>query len=119
MLKNQDWRWGSSKPGSIASSAILAIACLTGCAGIPDRPELYPDKWAPQRSDEEWNVPRAASQFAFTNAAIGARPLAPAAVQTDQQYDLPRLIDIALLNNPETQHSWSAARAAAASFGAA
>ena len=42
-----------------------------------------------------------------------------ATIETGQDYDLPRLIDIALLNNPETQRTWSAARSAAAGFGAA
>jgi outer membrane protein len=104
----------------MASSAILAIACFQGCADLGDRPELYPDKWAPQRADREWTAPAVVgSQFTFTDTAIGAGPHAPAAVQTGQPYDLPSLIDVALLNNPETRRAWSAARSAAAGFGSA
>jgi outer membrane protein len=121
MLTDQAWSCASRSFRSMASSAILAIACLQGCAGIGDRPELYPDKWAPQRADREWSAPPAtASQFAFTDsAAIGAGAHAAATVPTEHQYDLPELIDIALINNPETQRTWSTARAAAAGYGAA
>jgi len=120
MLTDQAWSSALRRFGSIASSAILAIACLQGCAGIGDRPELYPDQWAPPHADREWSAPpAAASRFAFTDSAVGVRPHAAAAVRTEQQYDLPELIDIALINNPETQRAWGAARSAAAGFGSA
>jgi outer membrane protein TolC len=99
---------------------MLAIACLQSCADLGDRPELNPDKWAPQSSEREWTAPpMVGSQFTFTDTTIGAGTHTPAAVQTAQPYDLPKLIDVALLNNPETQRAWSAARSAAAGFGAA
>src|SRR5258708_8618632 len=40
-------------------------------------------------------------------------------IETERRYDLPKLIDIALLNNHETQRIGSAARSAADSYGAA
>ena len=104
----------------VASGAIFVVACLQGCAGFGDRPELYPDQWAPPRPDREWTAPPAVgSQPTFTDTAIGAEPQAPATIQTGREYDLPKLIDIALINNPQTQRAWSAARSEAASFGAA
>lgn len=125
MLINQTWSCRFKRLVSMASLAtlgvVVAIACLQGCADLGDRPELYPDKWAPHRADREWSAPpvAAGSQFRFPNTAIGAGQHALAPVQTSQEYDLPQLIDVALLNNPETQRSWSAARSAAAAFGAA
>jgi outer membrane protein TolC len=106
--------------GLIAFTTIWAISCLHGCADFGDRPEFHPDKWAPPRPDRAWTAPPAiANQIAFTDTAVGAEPHASATIQTGREYDLPALIDIALVNNPETQRSWSAARSAAASFGAA
>lgn len=100
--------------------ALLVIAWLQGCADLGDRPELYPDKSAPLRADREWVIPPATiSQFMPPDGVIGDEQHAPATIETGREYDLPRVIDIALLNNPETQRSWSAARSAAASFGAA
>jgi outer membrane protein TolC len=104
----------------VLSAAIVAILCLQGCAGLGDRPELYPNKWAPQRADREWSAPPLdGSQFASTDRAIETRAYAARTIRADQQYDLPRLVDIALINNPETQRAWSAARSAAASFASA
>src|SRR6202162_2998775 len=122
MPTNQAWNSGFKRLVSMASiAAISAIACLQGCADLGDRPELYPDKWAPNRADREWSAPpiAAGSQFRLADTAIGGGQHALATVQTRQEYDLPQLIDVALLNNPETQRSWSAARSAAAGFGAA
>ena len=120
MFNNQVWSRILWRLAPAASAAMLVVACLQGCADFGDRPELYPDKWAPQGPDREWIAPPAVgSQFKFTDTAIGAEPHAPPAVQIGQQYDLPSLIDIALINNPETQRAWSAARSAAASFGSA
>lgn len=120
MLINQAWSAVVRRMGSIVFSAILPIACLQGCAGFGERPEISPDKWAPQHADREWIAPPATiSQYAIADNAIGAEPHAPATIQTGREYDLPKLIDIALINNPETQRAWNAARAAAASLGAA
>jgi outer membrane protein TolC len=43
----------------------------------------------------------------------------PGTTATSQEYDLPKLIDLALVNNPETFRAWSSARSAAAVFGSA
>jgi outer membrane protein len=125
MLTNQSWGRAVRRFLSMASAAtlgaILAIACLQSCADLGDRPELDPDSWAPHRADREWNAPpgAAGSQFGFNDTAIGVKQNERGAVQTGQEYDLPQLIDVALLNNPETARAWSAARSAAAGFGAA
>jgi outer membrane protein len=102
--------------GTMGCAAMLAV-CLQGCATFSQRPELEPDNWAPARADREWHAPPAeSSQFALAKTTESN---APPAIQTSQQYDLPQLIDVALIYNPETQRTWSAARSAAAAFGAA
>jgi outer membrane protein len=94
---------------------ILAIHPLQGCSGFGDRPELSPDRWAPQHEDREWSP-----TFANLGSEMGAMaPLAPGSIQRGREYDLPALVDVALANNPGTQRAWSTARAAAAQFGAA
>jgi outer membrane protein len=104
----------------MAAVTIVVIAGLQGCADISDRPELYPDKWSPQRIDREWTVPPANIDLLNpTDSTVGTERQTPPTIETGRMYDLPGLIDIALLNNPETQRIWSAARSAADSYGAA
>jgi outer membrane protein len=106
--------------GSRSFRAILAIFCLVGCADFSDRPELYPDKWAAARPGREWAAPsNMESKLAFMLSETAVEPPKSVAVQTGHEYDLPTLIDMALINNPETQKAWSACRSAAAGFGAA
>lgn len=108
------------RASGVPGAAIALVACLGGCAGLTERPELYPDKWAPQAVDREWSPPPAtASQYVMANTTRRSGPHASAIVGTTQGYDLARLIDIALRNNPRTRRAWQAARAAAANFGAA
>lgn len=104
----------------MACLAVLAIGCLQGCADFGDRPELYPHRWAAPRPDREWTAaPAAGSQLTFAETEIGVEPYARTTIEAGREYDLPQLIDIALINNPETQRAWSAARSAAAGFGSA
>ncbi len=105
---------------AVMAVAILVIVGFQGCANIRDRPELYPDKWAPPRVDREWTVPPAnINLLTPTSSTVGPEQHTPTTIETERRYDLPQLIDIALLNNPETQRIWSAARSAADSYGAA
>ena len=101
---------------AIALSTITIVGILQGCASVGDRPELYPDKWAPQHQEQQWSGPPVGTPPA---QPASAEPLSPATVQSDRAYELPVLVDIALHNNPETQRTWSTAKAAAARFGAA
>ncbi len=106
---------------SIANLAALAFfVLLAGCGNITNRPELYPDNWAPQSSDREW-IPPGAVAGHYTAESLADRPTSPAITTFphSQTYDLAGLIDIALRNNPETWRQWEAARSAAAQFGAA
>jgi outer membrane protein len=100
--------------------ALLMFSCLQGCAEISDRPELNPGKWAAPTPDAEWTVPAAVNaQLKLPGTGIAMNSHVPGTIQTSHEYNLPELIDIALMNNPETSRAWSAARAAAANFGAA
>jgi outer membrane protein TolC len=93
---------------------------LAGCGDIANRPELYPDNWAPQSSDREW-IPPAPVAVQYTAESIADRPTSAATttLPNSQTYDLVGLIDLALRNNPQTRREWEAARSAAAQFGAA
>jgi outer membrane protein TolC len=104
----------------ITSSALLAFVSLQACAGLTDRPELYPYKWAPQQADREW-VAQLATMRGYTDIITTreADPFPSEAVQNAREYDLPTLVELALTNNPGAERAWSAARYAAASFGAA
>jgi outer membrane protein TolC len=98
----------------------LVIGGLQGCADIIDRPELYPDKWAPSRVDREWTVPPATIKLLTpTDRTMSAERQTPPTIEAGREYDLHGLIDIALVNNPETRRIWNAARSAADSYGAA
>src|SRR5712692_6662276 len=106
---------------SIANLAALTFfVLLAGCGNITNRPELYPDNWAPQSSDREW-IPPGAVAGHYTAESLADRATSPAITTFphSQTYDLAGLIDIALRNNPETWRQWEAARSAAAQFGAA
>jgi outer membrane protein len=107
-------RW----PRSTTFWAILAIACFQGCADFSDRPELYPNKWAPRSPDREWMAPsNLGSSLTFNANEISVEPFNAITVQPGHDYDLPTLIDMGLINNPETHRAWSAARSAAARLG--
>jgi outer membrane protein len=114
MLRSDICRATLRWQGLTSVLAILASVCLVGCADFSDRPELHPDKWAPEHIDREWVAPsNIESTLTFTNSDTTVEPLKADAVQTGHEYDLPTLIDVALINNPETQRAWSAARSAA------
>ena len=103
-----------------ASLVVLAFfVVLAGCGNITNRPELYPDNWAPQSSDREW-IPPGAVAGHYAAGSTADRPTSPAitSLPNSQPYGLAGLIDIALRNNPETWRQWEAARSAAAQFGA-
>jgi outer membrane protein len=94
---------------------MLASASLQGCGSLGDRPELFPYRSAPQHSDREWVAPELEQQFRIQDAtATNSTAIAP-----EREYDLPTLIDLSLMNNPETQLGWSTARSAAAGYGSA
>jgi outer membrane protein len=95
---------------------MVIIILLQGCAGLDDRPELYPERWAPQQADREW---RPAGAAMGTDMLTMSEPQVATAIPTEREYDLAALVDVALENNPTTRRTWSAAHAAAAQFGAA
>ncbi len=100
--------------------AALGLAvCAGGCSYFAERPEAYPEKFAPPEADRAW-TPRsgAANEFAIPMQARPPSTLPePHATGSGNKYDLPSLIDIALSNNPDTRQTWDQARAAAAAYG--
>src|SRR5882757_4930030 len=109
MLRNHAWSGARRtlrvprRLVELTAAALLVIACQQGCAVLGDRPELHPDKWAPPRADREWIAPPATiRQFKISDGGVDDEQHASATIEARREYDLPRLIDIALLNNPET-----------------
>jgi outer membrane protein len=99
---------------------ILVVFWLQACAPLDNQPALHPEKWAPARADREWSMPSAQiAQNSVENVYRQAAPHTRAPIDATREYGLPELIDVALMNNPETLRAWSAARSAAAMFGAA
>jgi outer membrane protein len=105
------WQWMSG----CTFVQVLMILILQGCANLGDRPELYPHQWAPRYESQQWSPAPGRMGPDHTLPHV----LAPTALQRGREYDLPALVDVALRNNPTTQRAWSAARGAAAQFGAA
>jgi outer membrane protein len=91
----------------------LAFTCLvlSACAGTRDLPEFDPERWAPHTVQAEWSA-AASGQHVSINveSAVGQfKPPAPRSA-AGKSYDLPGLIDLALLQNPDTRSAWEAAR---------
>ncbi len=104
---------------SIGLAMVILYVSLAGCADVAARPELYPERWAPQSVEQPWSpAPVPAGEYRLDDAVGGATPV-DAGVRSGRTYDLVDLIDIALRNNPETRREWEGARSAAAGFGAA
>jgi outer membrane protein len=119
MLRSQTWSIGSHGLTSTVAVTFLAIACLQGCANFANRPELHPDDWVSPNPAHDWSGPlavRSQRSFADTTMAIDQHV---STIRPQQEYDLPKLIDVALMNNPGTQRQWSVARSAAAALGSA
>jgi outer membrane protein len=104
----------------ISSIAFLIISFIPGCAEFGSRPEIQPEKWAPPKRVAEWTAPAAIdAQLRLPSTGVPSGQQTADTIRPNQQYGLPELIEVALANNPETFHSWSAARSAAASYGSA
>ncbi|MBV8774962.1 MAG: TolC family protein, partial [Deltaproteobacteria bacterium] len=91
--------------------AVASIGTF-GCATMNQPPEFNPERWAPSTTDAEWSA---------RNLARNELKLEPPFVPltrpaSGHDYDLASLIDLALLQNPETREAWQAARAAAAGW---
>jgi len=101
--------------GALWFALLAMMATLQSCTGLSDRPELFPDRLAPEHQEREWRPP---SETALEPGRTVAS-IATGTIQNGRAYDLPMLVDIALQNNPITQRTWSSARAEAARYGAA
>jgi outer membrane protein len=95
----------------------VAVASIgtSGCAAISQRPEFNPERWAPSSVGAEWNAGDSdRHQLNVESATEQFRPPAPQA--PGKGYDLASLIDLALLQNPDTRGAWQAALAGSAGW---
>ena len=104
--------------------ALLAglAGLLAACGAIQPKLATHPNAFAPSSATKLW-APEQATRIPGGKAALdafsGRSILSPAALQPRRVYDLPNLIDLAQLTNPETRDAWQATRAAAARLGIA
>src|SRR5579884_4440230 len=105
----------------LKSATLLAsfiAVCAQACVNLTERPELRPDDWAPASANRLWQIPVSArDRIRIPQTEIVTGSSGPQRIQPNHEYDLPELIDVALMNNPETLRAWSSARSAAARFG--
>jgi outer membrane protein len=91
-----------------------------GCTYVAEQPEVAPERYAPLTAQKQWTPsPKTAGEYAVS-AVSHISPkgtISTPAVQTGGGYDLPTLVDMALIHNPSTRTAWEAARAAAARYG--
>src|SRR6516225_11743002 len=103
---------------ALAGSALL----LTACGAIQPKLATDPNALAPPSATKSW-APQEATRIPGGKATLDAfssrSTLSPTAIQPGRVYDLPNLIDLAQLTNPETRAAWQATRAAAAKLGIA
>ena len=103
---------------ALAGSALL----LTACGAIQPKLATDPNALAPPSAIKSW-APQEATRIPGGKATLDAfssrSTLSPTAIQPGRVYDLPNLIDLAQLTNPETRAAWQATRAAAARLGIA
>src|SRR3989442_9061320 len=113
-----------SRSRAVAGMTLLVIvASMAGCAMLTGQPEIAPERHAPPVRSQPWAPPVHTAQESAIPAAervpdrVPQPPpaSAPTGVPT---YDLAKLIEIALSNNPQTRGAWQRARAAAAAYGA-
>lgn len=108
-----------AKPYAVFLTFISAVA-LSGCA--TDALKL-----APEAADKPWKEagkpgtpspgPSEAKEFGVTANPELALISSPVSVNTDAEYDLAQLIDIAQRSNPTTRNAWEKARQAALAVG--
>jgi outer membrane protein len=99
----------------------LALAAgIAGCSYFADAPEIAPNRYAPPAPSQTWSPPKSSE----SDYAVPAADRAPDQVPLPSPpgagpiYDLARLIDVSLTNNPDTRVVWERARAAADAYGA-
>ena len=93
-----------------------AVAATVGTAGcVHNPPNVGGAPVAPSSSNQYWSPPPAA----VIPDSIPKVEIPPDLAQRAQNLTLPDLVDIALLNNPQTRESYANARAAGAGVGVA
>jgi outer membrane protein len=111
------------REGSIRCAGVTAIiaiaASIAGCTYFAAAPEIAPDRYAPVSASEQWAPSHQyESDYAAPAAdrALNQVPIPPEP-SAGPTYDLARLIDVSLSNNPDTRVAWERARVAAAAYG--
>ena len=117
LIARRDSGWSRrSRPLHFGWSLCLVfVFAATGCTHAP-LPRIAGAPSAPPSASEPWRAPRGVVP---REPARAATTLPPDIAPRRESLMLSDVVDIALRNNPQTQLSWSQARAGAAAYGAA
>jgi outer membrane protein TolC len=104
-------------PRWLLGGLAIASVALSACAGTISQPEFDPHRWAPPVAQTEWSAAASGQHLSIDVESAVKQFKRPVGASTGGKgYDLPGLIDLAMLQNPDTRGAWEAARAAAAGW---
>ena len=97
----------------------MSLVALGACSRVP-QPRIAGAPAAPSSASEPWRAPRGVvPSEPRTAQGVPSAALPPDIAPRREALVLADVVDLALRNNPQTQLSWSQARAGAAAYGAA
>jgi outer membrane protein len=108
-------RLASRHTSRLFASVALAVGLVVAAGCIHNPPKVGGKPSAPTSPSEFWQPPKRA----VTRDSIPAVSIPPDIADRVARLTLPDVVDIGLSNNPQTRQSYSQARAAAATIGAA
>ena len=113
-VKSRIWISGLSiYPLLLLGSLTVACVGLDACSRIGEQPEFNPERWAPRAARAEWSAADQGPQESIKVESALKQFEQPMPQSGSKAYDLAALIDLALLQNPDTRAAWEGARAAA------
>jgi len=116
-VKIRIWICGSSIY-SLFRLGCLAVVCigLCACSRITEQPEFDPERWAPRTARAEWSAAAFPQGSINVESALKQFKQPMPTLSGGRAYDLAALIDLALMQNPDTRAAWERARTAAAGW---
>jgi outer membrane protein len=119
-LSKKDRRRSAVGRSAIPVWLMLGAACsVVGCSYFAEAPEIRPNRYAPAAADIPWSPPKKyAGDYVVPQAERAPQQVPSTPPEASHTaLSLPRLVDVALTNNPDTRVAWQRARAAAAAYG--
>jgi outer membrane protein len=96
---------------------LAAAVGFCACARVSEQPEFNPERWAPPAAGAEWNAAALGPQNSINvESALQQIERPTPALARGRAWHLAAIINLALLQNPDTRAEWEQARAAAAGW---